>query len=97
MGAKKSLTILSEEHLKGRNTKNLLYILKKARAEAERCRRNLFFCECCNEYHDAKNLEPWGNEEAINEAKKMEEDLVKPYDDYVTLLKIILSTREHVA
>ena len=92
MGAKKSIIILSEEHLKGRNTKNLLYILKKARAVAERYRRNAFFCETCNENHDVENLEKWGTEEAINEAKKIEAK-IKPYEDYVILLKKILSTR----
>jgi hypothetical protein len=81
------LTILPREQLEKRNTRNLLYILRKVTALISgishyggwRC------CEWCHEF--VGDDEDWQTN--VVEARA-------PYIEYKKLLKEILATREHV-
>ncbi len=76
-----SFTILNRTILEKKNTKNLLYILKQARAYAGSV-ANASWCSDCRDFHS-------GDREA--DLKK-----AQPYFDYIQTLKEILKAREHV-
>jgi len=76
-----SLTILPDEMLVKRNTKNLLHIMKVSRRWTCRYRAHLV-CDCCGEY--------------IQGTPDEFTALMTPFRDYQDRLKAILAQREHI-
>lgn len=80
------ITILTDEQLAAKNTRNLLFILKAARKASIRC-NNRTFCETCRDHHPLDS----------REEQELHEMDMSVHEAYFQKIKSILATREHVA